>query len=90
MMRTEECQRSCAHASDRARSDFDGPDAAFVDAEFGVDGAVRQTYGADCLRGAAMDRCLLLDREAGRRDVNRFLEERSVERIGLIENCQSF
>ena len=80
-----EPQSPGAEASDRSRGDLDDGDPGLIDSHLGVDRALRQAEGPR--RGLRSSGTLRLNlrRQAGRRDVDRLLEEGTVERVGLVE-----
>ena len=80
-----EPQSPGAEASDRSRGDLDDEDPGLVDSHLGVDRALRQAEGPR--RGLRSSGTLRLNlrRQARRRDVDRLLEEGTVERVGLVE-----
>ena len=73
---------------DRTGGDLEDEYSLVIDAALGVDRPMRQTDG---LGGSCdgLDDCRLLARSRRwRRDVDRFLEERPVERVRLVEERQ--
>ena len=77
-----------AQAADRARGDFEDKDAVRVDAALGVDRTVMEAQRSRRARHAVDDGALRVGVRGRRRQVDRFLEERAVERIGLVEDRQ--
>src|SRR5690606_16874931 len=84
--RTLEAQGARTESADRARGDFEYVHAVAVDAAFRVHGAVAQSKGRRGCRDRLTNRALLVVRRAGWRHVDALLEERSVQRIGLVED----
>ncbi len=87
-----ETQCSRTEPADRPRGDLEDENpqhAGFrVDAAFRMNGTVAQADRRGRVRDGGRDRALNLDRGGRRRHVDRLLEERSVERIGLVEQRQ--
>lgn len=81
-----EAEGAGALAADGAGGDVEGPDAAVVDAEFGVDGAVGEGEGGGGGLDGGDDVPLAVFGEAGGSDVDGFLEVWAVERVGLVED----
>src|SRR5205814_10341829 len=83
-----ESERSRAESADRACGDLQHPGAAVVESEFSVDRAVGQAQRARRPRRRHVDLRLPLTRKTGGGDVDRLLEEGSVQRVGLVEDGQ--
>src|SRR6478672_12468157 len=88
VLRRMELQGTRAKAANRPRCDLDRPDSALVDAKFGMHRPMRQTDGAHRFCSSKTNRLLLRGGKARGRDVNRFLEKRSFQWIGLVKNGQ--
>lgn len=74
-----------AEAADGAGGDFEHPDAARIDAHFGVNGAVGEAESGDGGGDGFEDRRLDSGGVARRGDVDGFLKVRAVERVGFVE-----
>src|SRR6266581_3995913 len=80
-----EAEGARAQAADGAGGDLDEPGAAVVDAKLGMHGTLAQSEGAGGGGGRLRDLLLDARRQAGRRDVDRLLEERTIQRVRLVE-----
>ncbi len=83
-----EAQRPGAQAADRAGRQLEHPDAVAVQPQLGVHGALAQ---AQRRRGGGrrrLDAAQPVGGEARRRHVDRLLEVRPLERVGLVEDGQ--
>src|SRR5215468_11279587 len=77
------CPRT--ETADRPGRDLDDPGAALVPAQLRVNGTVGEPERASPSRRLLLDLRLDIAREPGRRHVDRLLEERAFERVGLVE-----
>src|SRR5436853_122908 len=84
-LRVRVTQRSRAQTADRSRGDFEYVDPAIIEAAFSMDRTVREPDRRRRAHDGLLDPRLRLRVERRRRDVDRFLEERTVERIRLVE-----
>src|ERR1051325_12189956 len=78
-------ERRRAHSANRASGNFNRPNAAFIDAKFGMHRPVGKAECGDGLARATANRFLSLRGKKRRRDINRFLEETTFPRGGLVE-----
>ncbi len=80
-----EAQRPRAQTADRARGHLDHPRPAPVDAQLGVHRTFAQPERRTGPRGLPLDRVPDRGRVTRRRDVDRLFEDRSDERVRLVE-----
>src|SRR5690349_14359582 len=85
-----EPQRAGAKAADRTRSHLQHEHTCVVHAALGVNRSVKQAERERGRVDGGTDRGELARRSPRRRDVNRFLEEGTVERLRLVEDSQNF
>src|SRR5262245_40575271 len=81
-----ERERARAETADRPGCDLEHEWAAVVDAKLGVDRALGETQCRARVARHRGDAGLRRRRKAGRRDVDRLLEEWTVEGIGLVDD----
>src|SRR3989449_10412477 len=81
-----EPQRPATPPSDGPRGELDQPSPPIVVADFRVDRSVPEPERVDRRLRTRRDFLLGRPREARRRDVDRFLEKRAVQRVGLVED----
>ncbi len=73
-------------AADWTRCNFEDEHARSADTTLGVNRPVREPDGRRCRGHRPGNPATQLGLRLGHRDVNRFLEKRSVQRIGLVED----
>src|SRR6266705_2124952 len=83
-----EAEGARAQAADAAGGELDEPGAAVVEAQLGVHGTFAQSEGAGGRGGRGRDRLLDARGQARGRDVQSLFEERTVERVRLVEQGQ--
>ena len=83
-----EAERARAEAADRAGGDLDHPRTLVVDPQLGVDRPLREAERPRRPARLGGDRGLASGRQARGRHVERLLEVRPVERVGLVEERQ--
>src|SRR5712691_2377672 len=83
-----EAKTAGAEAANWTRGDFEDEDTIRVDAALAVDGAVIQADRLCRLRDGVPDGALVGVGGGTRRHVDCFLEERTVERVGFVEDRQ--
>src|SRR5436309_4385455 len=83
-----EAKRARAQPADRARGDLQDEGPALVEAQLGVDRSLREAEGSAGVAGHRGDAGLRRLGQPRRRDVDRLLEERAVEWVGLVEERQ--
>src|SRR5207244_11882363 len=83
-----EGERARAQPADRPRRDLEDEGAALVDAQLGVDRPLGEAQRRAGITGHGGDALLRRRRQARRRGVDRLLEERTGERVRLVEECQ--
>ena len=72
----------------RSRGDLQDEGPALVEAQLGVDRSLREAEGSAGVAGHRGDAGLRRLGQPRRRDVDRLLEERAVEWVGLVEERQ--
>ena len=81
-------KRPSAQPADRPRGHIDRPRSLIVQAQFGVQRTILETQRL-CRPPRRLDHFLdLLVRQSRRRDVDRLLEKRTIQRIRLVEDGQ--
>src|SRR5579883_631969 len=80
-----EAEHARAESADRSRGDFQHPDAALVDAHFGMNGTVAEAESGDRALGRFDNGALHRGRFAGGCDVDGFFKEWTIQRVGFIE-----
>ena len=75
-------------AADWTRCNFEDQHARSADTTLGVNSARREPDGRRCRGHRPGNPATQLGLRLGHRDINRFLEKRSVQRVGLVEDCE--
>ena len=78
-----------AKPSDRSRRELDDHRPLFVSPKLGVNRTVIKPHSGHGPGRCGGHRMLNPSGQSRRRDVDGFLEERALERIGLVEKCQA-